>query len=112
MWEAVICGARLPSVSRQVGAHLWHDGPAGGLQWDSNPQFLNISVSRGAGSTTEPSPTPTTVFFSLVIVTPSYQMLIIFMMNCRELLLYYLQVKTSALTYRDTVCIHLTHITS
>ena len=36
--EAVICGARLFSVSRQVGAHLWHEGRAGALQWDSNPQ--------------------------------------------------------------------------
>ena len=29
--EAAICGARLLSVSRQVGGHLWHEGPAGGL---------------------------------------------------------------------------------
>ena len=29
--EAAICGARLLSVSRQVGAHLWHECPAGGL---------------------------------------------------------------------------------
>ena len=27
--EAAICGARLLSVSRQVRAHLWHEGPAG-----------------------------------------------------------------------------------
>ena len=56
--EAAICGARLLSVSRQVGAHLWHKGPVGGLQRDSNPQPLNTFVSRGEGSTTEPSPTP------------------------------------------------------
>ena len=29
--EVAICSARLLSVSRQVGAHLWHEGPAGGL---------------------------------------------------------------------------------
>ena len=56
--KAAVCGARLLSVSRQVGAHLWHEGPAGGLQWDLNPQPLNTCVSRGAGSTTEPSPSP------------------------------------------------------
>ena len=56
--EAAIYGVRLLSVSRQVGAHLWHEGPAAGLQWDSNPQPLNASGSRGAGSTTELSPTP------------------------------------------------------
>ena len=58
--ETAICGTRLLSVSRQVGAHLWHEGPAGGLQWDSNPQPLNTSVSRGAGSTTELSSTLST----------------------------------------------------
>ena len=51
--EAAIRGARLLSVSRQVGAHLWHEGPAGGLQWDLNPQPLDIFISRSAGSTTE-----------------------------------------------------------
>ena len=55
---AAICGARLLSVSRQVRAHLWHEGPAGGLQWDSNQRSLNTFMSRRAGSTTEPSPTP------------------------------------------------------
>ena len=49
--------ARLLSVSRRVGAHLRHEGPAGGLLWDSNPQPLKTFVSRGAGSTTEPFPT-------------------------------------------------------
>ena len=34
--EAAICGARLLSVSRQVGAHWWHEGPAKGLQWYLN----------------------------------------------------------------------------
>ena len=29
--EAAICDARLLSVFRQVRAHLWHEGPAGGL---------------------------------------------------------------------------------
>ena len=29
--KAAICGARLLSVSRQIEAHLWHKGPAGGL---------------------------------------------------------------------------------
>mgnify|MGYP001795623537 CR=1 FL=1 len=29
--KAVIYSARLLSVSRQVGAHPWYDGPAGGL---------------------------------------------------------------------------------
>ena len=29
--NAAIYGARLLSVSRQVEAHLWHEGPAGGL---------------------------------------------------------------------------------
>ena len=53
-----MCGASLLSVSRQVGAHLWHKGPVGGLQQDSNPQPLNTFVSRGEGSTTEPSSTP------------------------------------------------------
>ena len=33
-------------------------GPSRRTQWDSNPQLLNTCVSRGAGSTTEPSPTP------------------------------------------------------
>ena len=56
--EAAICGARLLSVSWQVEAHLWHESPVGGLQWDSNPQPLNTYVSRGAGSTAEPSLTP------------------------------------------------------
>ena len=31
-------------------------GPSRRTQWDSNPQLLNTCVSRGAGSTTEPSP--------------------------------------------------------
>ena len=34
------------------------EGLAGDLQWDSNSQPLNTFMSRGAGSTTEPSPTP------------------------------------------------------
>ena len=38
-----------------------YKGPAGGLQWDSNPQYLNTYVSRGAGSTTDLSPTHTSV---------------------------------------------------
>ena len=29
--KAAICGTRFLSVSRQVGAHLWHKGPAGVL---------------------------------------------------------------------------------
>ena len=57
MSKAAICDARLLSISRQVGAHLWHEGPAGGLQWDLNPQPLNTSVYRSADSTTEPSST-------------------------------------------------------
>ena len=56
--EAAIWGARLLSVSRQVGARLWHEGPAGGLQRDVSPQLLKTCVSRGVGSTTEPSPIP------------------------------------------------------
>ena len=57
--EAAIGGARLLSVSRQVGAHPWHEGPAGRLQWNSNSEPLNTCVSRGAGSTTKPSTIPT-----------------------------------------------------
>ena len=40
--EAAICGARLLLVSRQVRAHLWHEGPAGGLSWiqTHNPSIL------------------------------------------------------------------------
>ena len=56
--EAAICSARLLSVSRHVGAHLWREGPVGGLPWDSNPQPLNTCLSRGTGSTAELSPTP------------------------------------------------------
>ena len=33
-------------------------GPSRRTQWDLNPQPLNTCVSRGAGSTTEPSSTP------------------------------------------------------
>ena len=29
--EVDICNAKLLSVSRQVGAHLWHEDPTGGL---------------------------------------------------------------------------------
>ena len=50
--EAAICGTRLLSVSTQVGAHLWHEGPTGGLLWDSNAQLLNTSVCRGICFTT------------------------------------------------------------
>ena len=43
----------------QVGVHLWHEGPAGGLQYDLKPQPLNTYIPQCAASTTEPSPTPT-----------------------------------------------------
>ena len=43
-------------VSSQVEAHLWHKGPAGGMQWDFHPQHLDTSTS--AVSTTEPPHTP------------------------------------------------------
>ena len=36
-------------------------GPSRRSQWDSNPQPLNTCMSRGAGSTTELSPTPTII---------------------------------------------------
>ena len=54
--RATICSARLLSIARQVGAYLWHEGPAGGLQWDS--------MSRGADVTTEASPTPLLLAFA------------------------------------------------
>ena len=40
--KAAICGTRLLSVSKQVGAHLWRKGPAGGLSgiWIHNLQAL------------------------------------------------------------------------
>ena len=41
--EAAICGTRLLLVSRQVRAHLWHEVPARGLQWDLKPQLLNVT---------------------------------------------------------------------
>ena len=62
--EAAISGAGLFSVSRQVGAHLWHESPAGGLQRDLSPQPLNTCVSQGVHSTTEPSPTPCSTILS------------------------------------------------
>ena len=42
--KATTYGARLLSVSRQVGAHLWREDPAGGLQWDSNLRPLTTMI--------------------------------------------------------------------
>ena len=35
--------ARLLSVSRQVGAHLWHEGPAGGLRGIRTHNLLSLA---------------------------------------------------------------------
>ena len=55
-------------MRRQVTLGFWAGrstpvarGPSRRTQWDSNPQPLNTSVSGGAGSTTELSPTPNLV---------------------------------------------------
>ena len=58
--QAAICGARLLSVPRQVGAHLWHEGPAGGLSGIRTHNLLTL-----AGSTTELSPPNGIVIFQL-----------------------------------------------
>ena len=41
--EAAICGARLLSVFRQVGAHPWHEGPAGGLSGIRTHNLLTLA---------------------------------------------------------------------
>ena len=41
--EAAICGARLLSIFRQVGAHLWHKGPAGELRGIQTREFLTLA---------------------------------------------------------------------
>ena len=41
--EAAICGARLLSGFRQGGAHLWHEGPAGGLGGIRNYNLLTLA---------------------------------------------------------------------
>ena len=41
--EAAICGARLLSVFRQVRAHLWHEGPAGGLSGIRTHNLLTLA---------------------------------------------------------------------
>ena len=38
-----MCGARLLSVFRQVGAHLWHEGPAGGLSGFRTYNLLTLA---------------------------------------------------------------------
>ena len=49
MWRQVALGFQ---------EHTCGTMPSRRTQWDSNPQPLNTCVSRGAGSTTELSPTP------------------------------------------------------
>ena len=41
--EAAICGARLILVSRQFGAHLWREGPAGGLSGIQTHNLLALA---------------------------------------------------------------------
>ena len=41
--KAAICGTMLLSVSRQVGAHLWHEGPAGGLSGIQTDNLLTLA---------------------------------------------------------------------
>ena len=54
----------MPGCSQFLGRleHTWGWGPSRRTLWDSNQPPLNTCVFRGAGSTTEPSPTHCTNF--------------------------------------------------
>ena len=41
--KVAMYGARLLSVSRQVGAHLWHEGPAGALGGIQTHNFSTLA---------------------------------------------------------------------
>ena len=43
MYEAATYIARLLSVSRQVGAHLWPEGPVGGLSGIRTHDLLTLA---------------------------------------------------------------------